>query len=96
MNFVIHDTETGESRTIDNTENRNALQAAGTASAELVSGAGATVVITGHLGPKAFSALKIADIKGYSAVGMTARQAVEGFAAGTLQELTEAGEAHQG
>ncbi len=96
MHFLVYDTDTRETQAIDNSENRNALQAAGIASAELVAGAGAGAVITGHLGPKAFSALQIAGIKGYSGVGMTAREAIEAFEAGTLAELTEAGESHQG
>ncbi len=96
MHLLVHDTETGETQAIDNSVNRNALQAAGIASAELVANAGAEVVITGHLGPKAFTALQAAHIKGYSAVGMTVGEAVEAFGAGALTELTEAGEAHQG
>lgn len=96
MYFLLHDTDTHDTRAIDNSENRNALQAAGIASAELVAGVGVGAVITGHLGPKAFSALQIAGIKGYSGVGMTAREAIEAYVAGTLDELTEAGESHQG
>lgn len=94
--FLVYDTDTRDMQAIDNGENRNALQAAGIASAELVAGAGAEAVVTGHLGPKAFSALQIAGIKGYSGVGMTASEAIEAFVAGTLDELTEAGESHQG
>jgi predicted Fe-Mo cluster-binding NifX family protein len=79
---------------IDNSTNRNALQAAGIASAELIADHGAEAVLTGHLGPKAFPALGLAGIKGYSAIGMTVREALAAFEAGTLAELTEAGEAH--
>lgn len=96
MFFVVHDTETNATETIDNSVNRKALQASGIASAELVAGAGARAVITGHLGPKAFSALGLAGIKGYSGVGMTVREALDAFETGALDELTEAGESHQG
>lgn len=92
--FLIADTETDEVTVVDNSTNRNALQGAGIASAELVADAGAAAIITGHLGPKAFPALGMAKIKGYTGVGMTAREALEAFKAGTLAELTEAGEAH--
>jgi len=92
--FVVADTESDSVDVIDNSTNRNAMQGAGIASAELVADAGAKAVVTGHLGPKAFPALGMAGIKGYSGVGMTVQQALEAFKAGTLAELTEAGEAH--
>ena len=95
MHFLIVDTETMESDVIDNAVNRNAMQGAGIASAELVTSHGAVAVITGHLGPKAFAALDAAGVKGYGAAGMTARAAIEAFVAGTLQELSE-GEPRRG
>lgn len=94
--FVIADTESDAADAVDNTTNMNALQGAGIAAAETVSDHGAQAVITGHLGPKAFAALQAAQIPGYSGSGMTVREAVAAFAAGTLHELTEAGEAHAG
>ncbi len=96
MYFVVYDTQAGTAEMIDNSRNRNALQAAGIASAELVADAGAKAVITGHLGPKAFPALGMAGIKGYSGVGMTVSEALSAFDSDALEELTEAGEAHQG
>ena len=96
MHFVIADTETGWFEPIDNGVNRNAMQGAGIASAELVSDAGVQAVITGHLGPKAFSALGAAGIPGYDGSGMSVREAIAAFAAGTLRALDEAGEAHAG
>ncbi|MDZ4655397.1 MAG: NifB/NifX family molybdenum-iron cluster-binding protein [Coriobacteriia bacterium] len=92
--FLVVDTGTDSVEAIDNSTNRNAMQAAGIASAELVADHGVEAVVTGHLGPKAFPALGLAGIKGYSAVGMTVREALEALEAGTLAELTEAGEAH--
>jgi len=95
VHFIVHDTQTRATEVIDNTKNRNALQGSGIASAELIAGAGATAVITGHLGPKAFAALNIAGIKGYSGVGMTVHDALEAFESDALEQLTEPGEAHQ-
>ncbi|MBN2821972.1 MAG: NifB/NifX family molybdenum-iron cluster-binding protein [Coriobacteriia bacterium] len=92
--FIVADTESAEFEAIDNSKNRNAMQAAGIASAEIMSERGVEAVLTGHLGPKAFPALGVSGIKGYSAIGMTVAEALEAFAAGTLVELTEAGEAH--
>ncbi|MGB4441037.1 MAG: NifB/NifX family molybdenum-iron cluster-binding protein [Coriobacteriia bacterium] len=94
--FVIADTGSDTADVVDNTTNMNALQGAGIAAAETVSDHGAEAVITGHLGPKAFAALQAARIPGYDGTGMTVREAVAALAAGTLSELTEAGEAHAG
>ena len=95
MYFIITGGQAGL-RVIDNSVNRNALQGAGIASAELVSGEGATAVITGHLGPKAFDALAVAGLKGYDGTGLTVREALERFAASELSELTASSETHAG
>ena len=81
---------------VDNTANMNALQGAGIAAAETVSDRGVVAVITGHLGPKAFGALEAARIRGYDGTGLTVREAVAAFAAGSLRQLDEAGEPHAG
>jgi predicted Fe-Mo cluster-binding NifX family protein len=96
MWFVVADTDRDGLEAIDNAANRNALQGAGIASAELISEQGVAAVITGHLGPKAFSALGAAGIPGYDGAGMTVRAALVAFAAGDLGALDEAGEAHSG
>ncbi|MBN2848268.1 MAG: NifB/NifX family molybdenum-iron cluster-binding protein [Coriobacteriia bacterium] len=96
MYFIVADTEGDSVDVVANDANRNALGGAGTASAELVSGRGAEAVITGHLGPKAFSGLKAAGIRGYDGGGMTVAAALAAFAEGTLRSLDEAGEAHAG
>lgn len=96
MYFIVADTETGAFDAIDNSENRNALQGAGIASAELVSDRGVGAVITGHLGPKAFAALGTLGVRGYNGTGMTVRDALGAFAEGSLAGLDEAGEAHAG
>lgn len=96
MYFVVAETDSEDFQVIDNTANRNALQGAGIASAELVSDNGAGAVITGHLGPKAFAALGAAKITGYNGAGMTVREALKAFADGSLAQLSEAGESHAG
>lgn len=93
---LVIDTESGDVQSIDNAEHRNALQGAGIGAAELVAGTGVDAVITGHLGPKAFSALDAAGIVGYDGAGRTAREAVDAFVAGKLERLSEAGPAHAG
>ncbi len=94
MHFLVVDTETGEVLRIDNAENRNALQGAGIASAELVAEHGASAVITGHLGPKAFNALRMAGIEGYRGSGMTIDAALEALRSGDLVRLSEVDEGY--
>jgi len=89
MYFVFVDTDTAAFEVVDNHENRNALQAAGTASAELVADAGAQSVITGHLGPKAFRALAAAGIPGFDGSGMTVQEAVEALSKDALERLSD-------
>ena len=93
--LLIVDDESLEFTAVDNSANRDALQGAGLGAAEIASGGGATVAITGHLGPKAFSALALAGIDGYDGTGMTVHGAVEALRSGILTRLAE-GEAHAG
>lgn len=93
--LLVHDTESGGTQIIDNNDNRNALQGAGLGAAESVGSSGATVVLTGHLGPKAYRALQLAGVSGFGGAGMTARQAIEAYERGELAPLSE-GEAHSG
>jgi len=55
--FVVVDTETGAHETRRNTQNLNAAQGAGIQAAQAVAHMGAEAVLTGHVGPKAFSTL---------------------------------------
>ncbi len=86
--FVAVEADTGEIvEVVDNNVNREAMGGAGTASAETVSGFGAKAVVTGHLGPKAFSALSAAGIPGYAGTGRTVAEAVQAFTAHELEPL---------
>ena len=53
--FIVVDTETGDLSAADNSQNLNALQGAGIQAATNVIDAGAEAVVTGHVGPKAFT-----------------------------------------
>lgn len=94
--FIVADSEQDGFEAIDNAANKGALGGAGTGAAELVSERGVQVVVTGHLGPNAFNALKASGIAGFSGVSRTVREAIAAVAAGELEELTEAGEADAG
>jgi predicted Fe-Mo cluster-binding NifX family protein len=88
--LVIYDSETGEVESINNSQNFNAAQGAGIKAAELVADRGCAVVLTGHLGPKAFDVLKKAGIKGYNNAAGKVKEAVAAFQNGKLQEVMEA------
>ena len=82
--FVIFDTESGESRPVDNAQNLNALQGAGIQAADTVISQGAEVLITGHCGPKAFRTLQAAGVKIYLGAMETVGEAIEKFRKGEL------------
>jgi predicted Fe-Mo cluster-binding NifX family protein len=93
--LLVVDSQTLEYEAVDNSANYNALQGAGIGAAEVVVSRGAEAVITGHLGPKAYRALKAAGVDGYEGTGMTVRAAIGAWSQGGLNALTE-GEAHTG
>ncbi|MFH1418171.1 MAG: NifB/NifX family molybdenum-iron cluster-binding protein [Planctomycetota bacterium] len=83
--FVVVDTDTGESTTHDNAQNVNAAQGAGIQAARNVTDLGVSAVVTGNVGPKAFTALQAGDIKTYIGAAGTVRDAIEQLKAGQLE-----------
>lgn len=78
--FLIVNPQTMETEYVDNGSSQVMAQGAGIQAAETVAGTGATVVLTGYVGPKAFRALAAAGIKvGQDLENMTAREALERF-----------------
>jgi predicted Fe-Mo cluster-binding NifX family protein len=87
--FMIVDLETGESQYVDNGASQARSQGAGIQAAETVARTGATVVLTGHVGPKAFQALSAAGLKiAHNLENMTVRQAIENFKKGNVAWAT--------
>ena len=83
--FLIVDPETEELTCLDNGATQTLAQGAGIQSAEIVSRAGASVVLTGYVGPKAFQALEAAGIRvGQDLENMTAREALEKYKKGEV------------
>ena len=83
--FVLVDPQTMEHTWLDNGEAQVRAQGAGIQAAELVARAGAKVVLTGYVGPKAFQALQAAGIAvGQDLDGLTVAQAVERYQAGRV------------
>ena len=84
--FLLVDSESGECTAQDNSQNLNAVQGAGIQAARNVIDAGAEAVVTGHVGPKAFTTLQAAHIKVHTGASGSAREALEQFQAGKLPD----------
>lgn len=83
--FVLVDLETMQAKYVDNGQSQAMGHGAGIAAAERVASAGAEVVLTGAVGPKAFSALQAAGIRiGQDLGGITVAEALERFKAGQV------------
>ncbi len=82
--FVIVDSETDEFPVVDNTQNLNAAQGAGIQSAQNVVSAGATVLVSGHTGPKAFRVLSSAGVEIYLSSAATVKEAYQDWKDGKL------------
>ena len=89
-NFIVVDTDTEEFSVHDNTQNLNAAQGAGIQAARTVVDLGVEVVITGNVGPKAFTTLQAGNVKLYLGASGTVKEAVEKFKAGQLQGAEKA------
>lgn len=84
--FILVDTDTDEFSVHDNGQNLNASQGAGIQAGRVVVDLGAAAVITGNVGPKAFTTLRAGNVKVYTGATGTVREAVEAFTAGRLQQ----------
>lgn len=88
--LLVYDLDGGVFEVIDNEPNMNAVQGAGIRSAEAVVRSGATFLVTGHCGPKAFRVLQAAGIKVYPCAAATVAEALEVLRAGRLVEAKAA------
>ncbi len=84
--FVIVDSETMEFNAISNAAS-SAAHGAGIQAAQTVANMGVKVVITGNVGPNAFSVLSAAGIKIVTGASGSVREAVEKYKNGQLQEI---------
>ncbi|MBN1619386.1 NifB/NifX family molybdenum-iron cluster-binding protein [candidate division WOR-3 bacterium] len=84
--FILFDLENGSFTFLDNEQNLNAAQGAGIQSAQKIAKSGATALITGHTGPKAFKVLSSAGISVYHSSAKTVKNAIEEFKAGKLEK----------
>ena len=83
--FVVVDTESMEHVYVDNGAGQAMAHGAGIQAAERIAEAGAGVLLTGYVGPKAFTALQAAGVKVCQDLdGLTVREAVEKFKSGAV------------
>ena len=81
--FVVVELATGAATYVDNGSSQVLAQGAGIQAAENLVKAGAQALLTGHVGPKAFTALQAAGVKIIQGVeNMTVGEAVAKFKAG--------------
>jgi predicted Fe-Mo cluster-binding NifX family protein len=88
--IMIVDTDTLDYEALDNSANSNAFKGAGIQAAGMVADHKAEVLLTGHCGPKAFSALKAAGVKVANEASGTVREAVQAFQDGRFSYAQDA------
>ncbi len=88
--FVVYDSETGGMEFIDNEQNLGSPQGAGIQAAKTVINAGARAVITGNVGPKAYSTLSAGKVEIFLCEGGSVGEAIEGYRKGTLKKASGA------
>ncbi len=86
--FLIVDSDTGEVLARIENQAANAAHGAGTSAASLIKSAGASAVISGRFGPKAFEALRALEIEPWVApFGINAGEALRMFREGRLEKV---------
>jgi predicted Fe-Mo cluster-binding NifX family protein len=94
--FLIVDTETMKVKTISN-ESTLSSGGAGIQAAQIVTKEDIGSVITGNIGPNAFSILQAAGIKVYTGAEGKIKEAIENYKKGKLKETGSANvESHAG
>ncbi|HON79217.1 MAG TPA: NifB/NifX family molybdenum-iron cluster-binding protein [Spirochaetota bacterium] len=88
--FLIFDDETNSFTYEDNAQNLSAMQGAGIQSAKRIIDSGATVLITGNVGPKAFATLNSASIEIFCGAAGTVRDAITKYKEGGLSRASNA------
>lgn len=82
--YMVYDTATGAWEALDNAQAQSAAHGAGVKAAERIASSGASVLLTGSCGPRAFEVLTAAGIQVCTGVSGTVEQAVQRFLAGEI------------
>ena len=95
--FVVVDPDTMKSEVVDNKQNVQAAAGAGVQAAQTVAEHGASAILTGNCGPKAFRTLRAADIEVFMGLSGTVKEAIAAYKSGDLTPAGSANvEAHSG
>lgn len=86
--LLIHDDTTNTWEYIDNVAGRDASHGAGIQAAQKVADHKVEAVVTGSIGPKAFTSLQAAKIRIFHGSSGTATDALKDFKAGRLKEAS--------
>ena len=82
--FIVYDTDNDNFSVIDNDQNLNARQGAGVQAGQIIVNSGASALLTGNCGPKAFNVLSAAGIKIYLGAKGTIQDTITSFKADEL------------
>lgn len=88
--LIVVDTDTGDFKAHDNEVNLNAMQGAGIQTGRNIANLDVEAVITGNVGPKAFTTLTAAKVKVFLTKNQTVQQAVDSFKSGELNKVSQA------
>lgn len=88
--FIVYELDGGHWSWHDNVQNYEAAQGAGIQAADTVRRLGATALVTGHVGPKAFKVLAASGIKIYTTAAQTVQEALDAYKSGALSPQTAA------
>ena len=86
--FLLVDTETGAVRAVENAENAEAPQGAGIQAAQTILGSGAKILVSAHVGPKAFRVLQAAGARVFQADPAPLSGLLEAWRRGELPEMS--------
>ncbi|MBN1149759.1 NifB/NifX family molybdenum-iron cluster-binding protein [candidate division WOR-3 bacterium] len=84
-NFIVYNLDDGTFTVVDNKQNADAAGGAGVQSAQMIAKSGASALITGHTGPKAFQVLQSSGVKIYHSNAKSVAEAIEEFKGGKLK-----------
>ncbi len=88
--IILYDTLTGKFASLPNEQNLNLPQGAGIQTASLVVNSGAKVLITSHVGPKAFAMLIKGGVQIFLAADGSVADCIERYNKGLLRETKNA------
>jgi predicted Fe-Mo cluster-binding NifX family protein len=83
--FLVVDTDSSEVIVIDNEVNLAATQGAGIQAGKRIVELGVEALLSGHVGPKAYTTLRAGGVEIYSGVAGSVAEAVERFKRGELK-----------